>query len=165
MGGGSTPFLPMLIHRVNGGPSLTATMATRGKSLRSWESLEWIIRSRGCRGDSAASLLLTVLQRIWGDSWGLAGKLAEMERGLRQAITDSTKEVEEKQSRASHDVGETIAAIREKIREVELFNRDTFLRRDEFYKVTAQNSEALKSVGEKIEARLERMEAKIDAKT
>jgi hypothetical protein len=72
--------------------------------------------------------------------------------------------VQEKQSRASHDVGETIAAIREKIREVELFNRDTFLRRDELYKVTAQNSEALKSVGEKIEARLERMEAKIDAK-
>ena len=67
---------------------------------------------------SAASLLLTVLQRIWGGSWGLAGKLAEMERGLRQAITDSTKEVEEKQSRASHDVGETIAAIREKIRRI-----------------------------------------------
>ena len=36
-----------------------------------------------------------------------------------------------KQDRHTHDVGESLAAIREKIREVELFSRDTFLRRDE----------------------------------
>ena len=115
---------------------------------------------------SAASLLLTVLQRIWGGSWGLAGKLAEMEKGLRQAIIGlHQRGGGEAGAALRHVFGETVAALREKIREVELFNRDTFLRRDEFYKVTAQNSEALKSMGEKIEARLERMEAKIDAKT
>src|SRR5206468_2763237 len=81
---------------------------------------------------AGSSLLLTLLLQVWGGSWKLAGKLADMERGLRKAITDSKEEVEQRQDTVSHDLGETVAAIREKVREVELYVRDKYIEKNDF---------------------------------
>lgn len=111
------------------------------------------------------AVLLTAIQLIFGGGWKLSGRLASMEATLRKSIEDSKGEIERRQDRATRDVGETIAGIREKIREVELFCRDTFMRRDSFYEVNKQNTDALASLGAEIKVRLERMESKIDQKT
>lgn len=57
---------------------------------------------------------------------------------------------------------DTFTAIREKIREVELFGRDTYMRRESFYKTMEMLSADLKSNFLKLEGRLDRMETKID---
>lgn len=57
---------------------------------------------------------------------------------------------------------DSFSAIREKIREVELFGRDTYMRRESFYKTMEMLSADLKSNFLKVEARLDRMETKID---
>ena len=111
---------------------------------------------------AGSTLLLTVVLQVWGGSWKLAGKLSDMEKGLRQAITDSEQEVETKQDKATHDFGETIAAIREKIREVELFVRDKYIEKSDFIIQMQHHNEMIQMNFTNITARLDRMEKKLD---
>lgn len=103
-------------------------------------------------------------------------KLTRVEISLREEIASSRTEVETRQDEKSREVGETISALKEqlriveqrwseKIREIELYCRDTFVRRDGFYKVREEMANDIRALGEKLEQRLERMEAKIDSKT
>ena len=114
---------------------------------------------------AGSSLLLTLLFQVWGGSWKLSGKLADMERGLRQAIIDSRNEIEDRQDKSVHDFGETIAAIREKIREVELFVRDKYIEKNDFIIQMQHHNEMISMNFSAITARLDRMEKKLDQKT
>jgi hypothetical protein len=114
---------------------------------------------------SAAGLAVIILDRVWGGSWKLSGKLASMETGLRQAINDSREEVEERQDNATHDIGETIAAIREKVREVELYVRDKYIEKNDFIIQMQRSNELIQMNFANITARLDRMEKKLDQKT
>lgn len=109
---------------------------------------------------AVAAFVVNILVLVIGGTW----RLSRMEVALRDEISKSRAEVEERQDRLSRECGESVAAVREKVREVELFCRDTFVRRDGFYKVRDELAADIKTLGEKIEARLERMEAKIDSK-
>ncbi len=90
--------------------------------------------------------------------------LAKTELKLSKAITDSRNEIDGRFEKQSSEIGETIAAIRQKITDVEIWARDHFVRRDSFYKITDDLSGKIDGIGDKIDSRLERMEGKIDAK-
>jgi hypothetical protein len=106
------------------------------------------------------SLIVTLVAMAAGGVW----KLSRVEAALRIDIKQSRDEIEEKQERVSRDFGEAVAAIRQKLHEVELWTANTFLRRDSFYKVQEELKTEMKALGDKIETRLERMEEKIDRK-
>lgn len=108
------------------------------------------------------TLVAGLLGLIIRGVWNLSRKLGNVEKCLRDDINKSRDEIEQQQDRHSREFGETVAAMREKIREVELFCRDTFVRRDSFYMVRDDLVTSMNSLGDKIEARLERMEKKID---
>lgn len=108
---------------------------------------------------AVAAFVVNLLVLVIGGTW----RLSRMEVALRDEISKSRAEIEERQDRLSRECGESVAAVREKIREVELFCRDTYVRRDSFYKVADEFSAGMKALGDKIDARLERMEAKIDS--
>jgi hypothetical protein len=114
---------------------------------------------------SGAGLFVIVLDRALGGSWKLSGKLAEMEKGLSEAILASTKDVEEKQERATRDFGETASALREKIRELELFVRDKYIEKNDFVIQMQHHNEMITMNFSAITARLDRMEKKLDQKT
>lgn len=114
---------------------------------------------------AGSSLLLTLLLQVWGGSWKLSGKLAEMERGLRQAISDSKTEVEDRQDSMKREFGETVAGIREKVREVELFVRDKYIEKNDFIIQMQHHNEMISMNFTNITARLDRMEKKLDEKT
>lgn len=109
----------------------------------------------------AATIVVNILVLSIGGTW----KLSELKASLVKEIHESKDDVEAKQAKTQHDVGESIAAIREKVREVELYCRDTFMRRDSFAEANKINANALQSLGSEIKSRLERMEAKIDRQT
>lgn len=108
-----------------------------------------------------ASFVLLLILNSGAGIW----KLSRVEIALHDAIAEGRKETDDRIDRQGRDVGETIAAIREKVREVELFIRDTYMRRDSFYQVQTSMEASMKALGEQIDKRLERMEAKIDSKT
>lgn len=111
---------------------------------------------------SSAALVVTILLQVWGGSWKLAGKLSDMESGLRKAIKESRDEVEERQDRATHDFGETVSAIREKVREVELYVRDKYIEKNDFILQMQRHNELIQLNFANLAARLERMEKKMD---
>ncbi len=104
-----------------------------------------------------ASLLGMAVGGIW--------KLTRVETALRECINASRVDVEEKQDRHSREFGETIAAIRQKVADIELFAANHYVRRDGFTQVQAQLTSDIQHLGDKIEERFIRLEAKIDTKT
>lgn len=118
------------------------------------------------------SLILTLVAMSGGGVW----QLSRVEAALRKDIARARDEIEAKhdQERESIHVkldqdarhfGETIAAIRQKVADVELYAANHYVRRDGFYKVQEEIKSELAKVVEKIEKRLERMELKLDSKT
>lgn len=105
-------------------------------------------------GAFALNLVGTLVGLIW--------KLSRVEVSLRQTIQAERKEIDKDLEKQSREFGETAAALRQKVTEVELYMRDNFVRRDGFYKVRDELSQDIKHLGEQLHARLERMEAKID---
>lgn len=103
------------------------------------------------------NLLVTAIVGTW--------KLSRVELAIRQSIASSRAEIDERIEAIRREFGETGHALREKIAQVELYTRDTFVRRDSFYKVSDDLAAKLTAMDDKIDKRLERMEGKIDSKT
>lgn len=72
-------------------------------------------------------LLINFLVTVIGGVW----KLSRMELALREAINEASQDTDEKIERHVRYFGETVAAVRQKITDVEIFARDTFIRKDE----------------------------------
>ena len=107
-----------------------------------------------------AGLVLNVLVALVGLTWGVA----KIRDAVRSEIAAHREKVDGELDALTRSLGKNLIELRDKIREVELYVRDTYLRRDNFYEVMKGVSSDLRSNFEKIEARLERMEAKIDTR-
>ena len=114
---------------------------------------------------AAGGLGITVVDKIWTGSWNLSGKLAKMEKGLRAAIEDSRKEIEERQDAHTQMVGDTLTSFRDKFRELELYVRDNYVKAPDFLHAMKQNSEVQKAYHTALIDRLDRVEKKLDQKT
>jgi hypothetical protein len=60
------------------------------------------------------------------------------------------------------ECGEGLSAIRTKIHEVEVWARDTYVRRDSFYKVADQVQGDMKSMASDLKAQLEKIDGKLE---
>jgi len=107
------------------------------------------------------TLIVTLVAMSAGGVW----QLSRVEAALRRDITQARDEIEARQDREVRTVGDSVAALRQKLHEVELWTANTFLRRDSFYKAQEELKAEMKTLGERLEARLERMEEKIDRRT
>ena len=66
--------------------------------------------------------------------------------------------------KTSHDFGETIMALKQKLADVELYAANTYVRRDGFYKAIEQVVESVAALRTELRADLQRMEQKIDSR-
>jgi hypothetical protein len=114
--------------------------------------------------------VIMILAGAFGVSMRVTWKASQIKADILASIADHAKEDGEEFTSVRNEIdttarsfGESFAAIREKIREVELFGRDTYMRRESFYKTMEMLSSDLKSNFLKIETRLDRMETKIDS--
>lgn len=92
-------------------------------------------------------------------------KLSQVEGSLRAAIESSRREIDGRIDAQSREFGETVSALRQKIHEVEIWSRDTFMRADGFYKVKDELTGEIKAVRDELKTDLRRMETKLDSKT
>lgn len=116
----------------------------------------------------AVNIILSAIVGTW--------KLSRVELSLHQAIEKSKKATEDRLDTEARHFGETVAALRQgfaidmaavrkEITEEQKFVRDTFMRRESFYKVQEALQVDIRSLGIELKGRLERMETKIDSKT
>lgn len=108
-----------------------------------------------------ASFFLNVLVAVIGLTWGVRRIGQEIE----QKIEAHRDRFDDQIDRLQNETGELGHSLRTKIQHVELFVRDTYVRRDSFYQTMKGYGEEMRGQFEKIDARLERMESKIDSKT
>jgi hypothetical protein len=122
------------------------------------------------------TLLFNVGQRIFGGGWNLSKNLTEVERRLKEVINatkdeieeriDSTKiEFEARQERATHNVGDSVNALKEHVRLFEFHVRDNYIRKDDFLIHMKQHDDFLTVNFANITQRLERIEKKQDERT
>jgi hypothetical protein len=107
-----------------------------------------------------AAFALNFVGTIVGVTW----KLTRVEIALRDAITAERREIDGHMERQSREFGETAAALRQKIHEVEVWSRDTFVRSDGFQSVKNELSQEMKDIAKLINQRLERIEANMMAR-
>ena len=111
---------------------------------------------------SALALVFNIGLSIYSGGWNLSNKIADMEARLRNDIIEAKTELETRQDTSTRENGEGLAAIRQKVHEVEMWIRDTFVRRDSFLQVIAEVKTGFNDLGTRLEKRLDRMEEKID---
>jgi ribosome-associated translation inhibitor RaiA len=109
---------------------------------------------------AVSALLFTAANVIIGVIVKLA--LSSMKLALGKAIGDARKETDERIESHARQAGELVAAVRQKIHDIETWARDTFVQRESFDKKTDDLRSSIDNSMEKIERRLERMEGKID---
>lgn len=111
---------------------------------------------------------------------GVVWKLTRVESGIREKIESETKSLDEKLARVHErlagverqqleelavlrrEAGESIAAIRTKVHEIETWARDEFVRKGSFETVVSRMEKGIESLGEKIERRLDKMAERIE---
>lgn len=113
---------------------------------------------------SGTVLAITVVQHLFGGGWRLASKLSSLETSLKQSMTDLKADIDERSDRYAKDYGETAAAIRTKMHEIELDMAKHYMRHDSFYQANSENKDNIEAAFKRIDIRLERMEKKIDEK-
>jgi hypothetical protein len=105
-------------------------------------------------GVAVLSLLLNVSIAIVGATWGVA----RIRIAVSEAIEQHRQDFDARLSSAERVTGEGMAAIRGKMHEIELWARDTFVRRDSFLAVTNEIKGGLADLGNAIGRRLDRIE-------
>lgn len=109
----------------------------------------------------SAGFILNLLGTVVGVTW----KLSRVETSIMGALKIERKEIDGEFDKVRREVGEVGHALREKIREVELFTRDNFVRTPVYTAGQDEVKKGLLTLGSEIKTRLERMESKIDSKT
>lgn len=92
----------------------------------------------------------------------LTERLIEQKEQFTAALTAHRREIDEESDRIRRDFGETVLALRQKLTDVEIFCRDTFVRRESFYEVTKGLADSVKAIGDKLEMRIEKLDGKLD---
>ena len=109
---------------------------------------------------SLSGLCLNILVAVVGLTWGIA----KIRDAVKRDVEEHREKIDGELDKLSRNTGEIAIAIRQKITEIELYMRDTFVRRDSFYDAMKQYSSDMRGQFTNLEKRLERMETKLDTK-
>lgn len=116
-----------------------------------------------------AGFVLNVVVLAIGGTWALSRQARTIEGAIfaNRQQTDGEFEKLRHELHLEHDdflrrFGDSLAAIRQKVSEVELWARDEFVRRDDFYRILDGINKSIAALGEKIDARTDRLETKIE---
>jgi hypothetical protein len=76
---------------------------------------------------------------------------------LQRDMANLERETINKVETFRHDAGEMGAAIRQKMHEMETWNRDTFVRKDSFELVINRIEKSMEKLGDRVEEKLEKL--------
>lgn len=106
------------------------------------------------------SLCLNIGIAIVGATWGIT----KIKDAVRDAIDKHRQKYDDDLDSLGRSFGEGLAALRQKVHELETWARDEFVRKGSFESSTNRMERTIAAEFDKLEKRLDRMEAKIDSK-
>ncbi len=102
-------------------------------------------------GLALAGFVVNLIVLAIGGTWALGRQSNKIEETLR---------AEHAEFRTQY--GDSLTALRAKVTEVEMWSRDEFIRREDFYRIVDGINKSIGALGEKIDARTDRLETKLD---
>jgi len=116
-----------------------------------------------------AGLFLTIAMGGGGVVWKITRMGNEIRdhidtetRILNSKLADIQRQQLEEVAGLRREAGESIAAIRTKVHEIETWARDEFVRKGSFETVVARMEKGIEGLGEKSERRLDKMAERIE---
>lgn len=113
--------------------------------------------------------VLNVVVLAIGGTWALSRQAQTIQESISVSRRETDTEFQKLRDEIhlEHDdflrrFGDSLAAIRQKVSEVELWARDEFVRRDDFYRILDGINKSITALGEKIDARVDRLESKLE---
>ena len=113
-------------------------------------------------GVALATLVLSFVMSAISGTWILGKSRNKLTEKIDEARLELERKIDHETDQAVHDFGETVSAIRAKINEMELWNRDNFVNKTTFNVVLTQLRSDSERLEDKIDARFDRLEAKLD---
>lgn len=111
---------------------------------------------------ASGMLMVNFIGAIVGGTWALARDRAKLIAKMDEDKAALERQINDKTNEAMHNFGETVSAIRAKITEMELWNRDNFVSKGTFQTVVEQIRQSWQRFEDKIDKRLDRIDAKLD---
>lgn len=91
--------------------------------------------------------------------------IRDLEKGMRSEMEDRTNErdqqLNDRDARLHREIGETFHAQRTKIHEIEMWTRDTFVRKDSFEIVVGRLEKSIEKMTDRLETKIDRLDEKI----
>ena len=108
---------------------------------------------------SVASLLLNIGIAAIAATWGIS----KIRITVSQEIAKQRTDFDARLLQHAREFGETASAIRAKVHEVELWARDTFVRRESFLRVVDEVRTGFSDLGARLEKRMGQIEERLFA--
>lgn len=89
-------------------------------------------------------------------------KVAEKDKSSAMAMAVLERDMRDEIAANSRGFGETAQALRQKITETELWNRDNFVSKQTFNSVITDMRRSLEQLGDRVDGRFDRLEDKLD---
>lgn len=115
-------------------------------------------------GVALATLVLSFIMSAISGTWILGKSRTKLTEKIDEIRLELERKIDQETDIAVHDFGETVSAIRQKMTDMELWNRDTFVTKATFNLVAAQNRDFWQRFEDKMDKRLDRIEEKLDDK-
>jgi Tfp pilus assembly protein PilX len=116
-----------------------------------------------------AAMVVNLIVAIGGGIWALAHsrnstdeKIATKEKAVGVDLADLERRMRDEISDSSRTFGETVAAIRQKVTETELWNRDNFVSKTTFQNVVSDMKRSWERFEDKLNTQLEQINKKLD---
>ena len=113
-------------------------------------------------GVALATLVLSFVISAISGTWILGKSREKLSEKIDEAKLELERKIHDETDNSVHDFGETVSAIRTKMNEMELWNRDNFVNKATFNVVLAQLRSDAERLEDKIDRRFDRIEAKLD---
>lgn len=97
----------------------------------------------------------TATWTIWRGNQQLSERISDLRTEMHQAI-------DREMDAATRQFGDTVIAIRQKVTDTELWNRDNFVSKQTFNMIIAENRDSIRRLEDKIDTRFDKIEAKLE---
>jgi hypothetical protein len=113
---------------------------------------------------AGATLVMSFIISAISGTWILGKSRQKLVEKIDEVKLELERKINEDTETAVHDFGETVSAIRTKINEVELWNRDNFVSKSTFNTVQDQWRVWFTRFEDKIDKRFDQIDAKLSKK-
>ena len=108
--------------------------------------------------------MVNFIGAVVGGTWVLARSRAKVVEKIDAARLELEQKIHIETDQTTHNFGETVNAIRQKMNDMELWNRDNFVSKSTFSTVMEQWRTWFVRFEDKMDKRLDRIDAKLDGK-